>query len=150
VIPDTTPRQRRVVLWAGVLLAAVINYLDLLGVLRLALTPPQLALTTGAWTVLVLTQVPALPDGLEEAQQFALDAAGWAMAVLGLLVLARVFHPDVSPTYLLHATLEGQVVLAWTGAVFWPVVALLEFYLIGWVLDYQRYRRTTPEQRVLD
>lgn len=142
----TTERRRRLVLFGGLGLVAVVNLADLRGVLRLGVMTPTYAWVGIGWVggyCLLLVQ----EEG-QAASRFY-DLARLSLGFGLLVALQAATNPDMGAHYWTHATLSGQIVLV-GGPMVWiatPVVGLAAG--IDWFKVYWRLRQTTPEERVL-
>ncbi|MFB6091620.1 MAG: hypothetical protein ABEK02_01270 [Haloquadratum sp.] len=144
-----SPASRRVALLGGLAVLAIVNYLDLVGVLGIGWTNERVGWLAAVWTLAVgVTLRP-----LEEMRERLSDLFAASLFVFGGVVVAVVTSPDVGTTYLFHATPIGQLLYATAPAVGNPVVILLVIYGANWSREwlskYWHLRRTTPEERVL-
>jgi len=141
---------RRVVLFAGLALLAVVNYLDLIGVLGLGWSTEFVGWLAGAWTVVVALTV----ESGEELRARAVDVAQAFLGAVAVALVAVVSSPEVGITYVYHATPVGQVALATAPMLgnAWMVLAVVygSYRVVSWFSAYRHLRATTPEERVLE
>lgn len=145
-----TPAIRRVVLFGGLGVLAIVNYLDLIGALGLGWTNNNIGWFAALWTLLIGILLD--PDGEILARLNDLSYA--FVGTLVLVVVALVSSPDVGMTYLFQATPIGQIVYAIAPTVANPLFVLAIAYgsylLLDWISEYRYLRQTTPEERVLE
>lgn len=145
-----TARQRRAAFAVGLWSLALVNFLDLAGLLRLGLD-----WTSVGWLSLALLLVPmALADEFVDELSGMGRVALWTVLWAGvLLVGARVTNPDVGGHYLVNATALGMASQATLQAAAVPMIVagllVLPVRAFAWLLDYHYLRSTTPEERVL-
>ena len=141
---------RRVVLFAGLALLAVVNYLDLVGVLGLGWSTEFVGWLAGTWTLLVALTV----ESGEELRARTTEMAYVFLGAVAVALVAVVSSPEVGITYVYHVTPVGQVALATAPMLgnAWMVLAVVygSYRVVSWFSTYLRLRATTPEERVLD
>lgn len=143
-----TPATRRALLFAGLALLTLVNYLDLVGVLGLAWTNNFVGWIAAAWT----WAVALLFDPGEELEARLKDFGPICVALLAVIAIAYVSHPDIGTTYLLQATLIGQPAYAAMPTVGNGAAVLFIAWVfqrgLSWLSEYRHLRRTTAEERV--
>ena len=128
---------------------AIVNYLDLVGVLGIGWTNGLVGWIATAWTLAV--GVVLEPD--DEVRARLNDLAGAFLGALALGVAAVFLRSDVGMTYLFQATPLGQlayaILPAVANALFVLAIAYGAYLTLTWLSEYWHLRRTTPEERVL-
>ena len=144
-----TRSTRRAALFAGLAVLAVLNYLDLVGVLALGWTNNFVGWLAAVWTIAVGVTL----DPNDELAARVNDLGHGFLGTLAVVIVAYVASPDAGVTYLLQANPVGQVgyalLPATANGLLVLAVAYLSYHGAAWLAEYLRLRRTTPEQRVL-
>ena len=144
-----SPATRRALLFGGLGVLAVMNYLDLVGVLGLAWTNNSVGWMATAWTAAVALTL----DPREELSACLKGFGSLLVAVFGMIAVAVVSNPDVGMTYLFHSTTIGQLAYAAAPAAGNGALVLFLVWIfvrgLSWFSEYRYLRRTTPEERVL-
>ncbi|WP_256288785.1 hypothetical protein [Halobellus inordinatus] len=137
-------------LLGGLALLALVNYLDLVGMLGIGWSNNFVGWLAAVWTIAVGV---TLDPGEELAARVSELGYGF-LGTLAIAIVAFVASPDTGLTYLLQANPVGQIAYAIAPAVSNGLLVLVCAYLgyhgAVWLAEYLRLRRTTPEDRVLE
>lgn len=141
-----TPIQRKIALMVGLALLALVNYLDLVGVLALNLSSGVVALAATFWTGAIFGL--AGPD-LEELKSLLVVLVGPVAAWIAGVVALGAAYPDVGDYYVVHATAPGQVLYAVAPVLELALAVALVGVILAWGLEYRHLKNTDPEERIL-
>ena len=140
-------RRKGSALWAGLAFLALVNLLDLIGVLALDLSAGSVGLGSALWTGVIAGLIG--PDLQELAQEFKTTLAVLAVHALGVVGLGAMYA-DTGTHYAIHATAPGQFLWAIAPVLLFATATLGVLVTLAWVQEYREIRSQSPEDRVLD
>ncbi|SDY40153.1 hypothetical protein [Halobellus clavatus] len=144
------PRIRGIVLFAGLGILALVNYLDLVGVLGLGWMNDTVGWAAAFWTGFVALLI----NSRRELHKRVKELGALLVLVFGLVAVGLVTSPGLGPTYWYHETLVGQLTWAAAPSVGNAGIVLGTAYLvvlgIEWISEYWYLRQTTAEERILE
>jgi hypothetical protein len=145
-----TQRFRGIVLFAGLALLALVNYLDLVGVLGLGWTNNTVGWAAAIWTAIIAVLI----GSRQELHRRVKELGALLIVAFGAVAVGLVTSPDLGPTYWYHETLVGQLTWAAAPSVGNAGIVLGTVYLVvigfEWVSEYWYLRQTTAEERILE